>query len=643
MSDQTLTSLAVLTVNWDHGRDTIDSFVPLVADCIRRNGDEPVSVVVLQRAVEADVGIKIPVGALQVILGRCAKEGLVRRENNVYVPQRKKLDRLDYATAKAEAARQHRCLLDRLRAFAQERYGLDWSEEDADTALLAYLQESSIPVLAAATDGDPLPTPARQSRRSKHVVSAFAGRLSAADPEGFACLETVVKGHILSTVLFYPDIGQLQTRFSELDVYCDTPFLLRAIGYTEDGLHAQCVDLVELLIDLGANLKCFHHTREEVAGVLEAEAASLRAGGPSGEYTSKAFGLSQIEDMLVTIDQTFAKLGIHVVDTPPFTEKPDVVALDAAIKSRIRYTRERARERDVASLAAVARLRGLRRMDRFERAKAIFVTTNTTLAKVSSAYFKDIEGKGGIPICMPVAMMTRLAWVKKPMAAPTIPRDMVIASSYAAINPPTPLWREYLDAIERKHQEGDISDEQYHFLRSSREARMALMDETYGDDAAFSAGTVGEVLAHATATIQAEAKAETLAEREARLAAEKEAEEANRRADAIDRVHRRRVDRHGRIVGVSVGWGVAAVIACLFAVGVLAAIPDFPLLAIKNHGWRVTVWVCLALAAALSAFGFVNGLTLLGLRRSISVAVERRWCARGHRKLDKLHGTSSAP
>src|SRR5206468_521000 len=123
-------------------------------------------------------------------------------------------------------------------------------------------------------------------------------------------------------------------------------------------------------------------------------------------------------------------------------------------------------------------------------------------------FFRDIEGRGAIPICMPVEMMTRLAWVKKPMAAPELPKHMVIAASYAALNPPAPLWREYLDEIARRREKGELSDPEYHLLRSSQEARRALMDETLGKEQAFTAGTLDEVLAHAKAAIQAEAKAE---------------------------------------------------------------------------------------------------------------------------------------
>jgi hypothetical protein len=34
VSEQALTSLAILTVNWDRGHDVIESFVPLVSECL---------------------------------------------------------------------------------------------------------------------------------------------------------------------------------------------------------------------------------------------------------------------------------------------------------------------------------------------------------------------------------------------------------------------------------------------------------------------------------------------------------------------------------------------------------------------------------------------------------------------------------
>ena len=183
--------------------------------------------------------------------------------------------------------------------------------------------------------------------------------------------------------------------------------------------------------------------------------------------------------------------------------------------------------------------------------------------------------------------MTRLALIKKPMAAPDLPRHMVIASSYAALNPSQTLWREYLEEISRRRDKGEITGEEYHFLRSSREARQALMDETLGNEEAFSAGTLDEVLTHAKEQIQAEAKAETEAERAGKLAAQEGARASRALAENIDRVHREKIDKHARAAGAIVGWGLGFLLGAAVIVGAIATIPGVPLLHVKTLTWRI--------------------------------------------------------
>lgn len=635
MSEQTLTSLAILTVNWDRGHDVIDSFVPIVAECIRTGGDRPVGLVDLQEAVKADAGIKIPSGALHAILQRCARKGLVTREHKVYVPKRDKLEETDYLSTQQEAIRSYTSLLTKLRRFAKCRYHIKWSSEEVDERLLAFLKEGSVPILAAATEGDPLPEGREQSRKAKHVLSAFAGYLAENDPEGFAALEVVVKGYVLSGVLYYPDLGKVETRFDDLEVFCDTPFLLKALGFAEHGLHVQALDLVELLKELGAKLRCFHHTREELAGVLESEAKNIRAGASSdqtfGYAISRRFRRDEIEEMIVTVDVTLGKLGIEVVDTPPWTSGIDESTLEEVLEEEVRYTRVPQRQKDMRSLAAVARLRRMQRVDSFENAKAIFVTTNLDLVRASSSFFTDIEGLGSIPVCLSVGTLTRLAWVKRPLSVPDLPKHMLIASSYASLNPSRALWQRYLEALAWRREKGELSDEEYQFLRSSREARQALMDKTLGEEDAFSAGTVDEVLAHAKRVIQAEAEEKT---REA----EEEAAQHRQHLARINRVHHVRIDRQADCLGKVAGYGVCGLIGIAFVVGLLATIPGIPLLFLKDIQLRVVIWICVGVFVLITLYAIgIKDITVAEMRHRLSHWVQRQWADRRHARLEALH------
>jgi hypothetical protein len=635
VSEQTLTSLAILTVNWDRGHDLIDSFVPLVAECVRKGDDEPIGLIPLQKAVEEDAGIKIPAGALQAILQRCAREGLVTKENKVYEPVRKKLEETDYLSIQQEAIRSYTTLLGKLCEFAESRHSMKWSQPEADERLLAFLRDGSVPVLAAATEGDPLPRGREQSRKAKHVLSAFAGHLADHDTEGFAALEVVAKGYVLSGVLYYPDLGKVDSRLDDLQVYCDTPFLLKALGFADRGLQAQALDLVELLRELGAKLRCFHHTREELAGVLESEARNIRAGLEGEQaygYTmNRRFRREEIEELIITIDRTLAKLGIEVTDIPDWMANPDESALEEALIDGVRYSRAQQTEKDARSLAAIARLRKMRRVDSFENAKAIFVTTNLDLARASSKFFADVEGIGSIPVCLSVATLTHLAWVKRPLSAPDLPKHMLIASSYAALNPSRALWRRYLEALARRRETGDLSDEEYQFLRSSQEARQALMDKTLGVEDDFSPGTVDEVIARARQAIQAEAQAEA---NKARRALAQQGKQLAR----INQVHHRRIDHQAERLGKAVGYTVAALVGLAVMVGLFATLPDAPILSVDDGDVRLGTWICIGIFASITIYSaWIRHVSVAEMRRRLSSWVERRWAERGHARVEALH------
>jgi len=634
-------SLAILTVNWDRGRDVLDSFVPFVAAHLQRDPDKPVSTLELQKELIQDTGIKIPLGALLAILKRCAARKYLRRDSNVYYPIPETLMTVDFHQVRSEALRQHHCLLNKLQAFSKDRYEFEWSDAEADKNILNYLQEDSLPILQAAVEGDPLPDFRPTSRKARHIISAFALHLSENDPEGFGCLETVVKGHILSGVLFYPNVGEIEARFTDLSVFFDTPVLLPALGYGDDGTIAQCMDLVELLGDLGAKLRCFHHTREELVGVLEAIANGKRPGAyqsqdPHYYQTSKRFSLSDVEEMIVTIDEKLNELGVDIVDTPPFTDLPDEARLEEVLAERIPYSRKQAREKDAQSLAAVARLRKMRRMDRFERAKTILLTGNPVLVAVSRDFFRGIAGGRSIPICMSEGLMTRLAWVKRPMLAPEMPRHAVMALSYAALNPKDELWRRYIDELESRRKVGSISDEQYHILRSSREAREVLMDKTFGLEDAFSAGTVDEVLAHATAVIHGEAVAEVEEAREAARLAEQGAEQERRKREQLERAHVARVDRRAHSVAAIASWLLAGLLTLVGVVGVLATLPGVPLISVDDLLVRIAIWA----VAVFTVFAvIVRHVSVLEMRRRTAVILEVWLARRGRRQLEAVEGS----
>jgi hypothetical protein len=105
-------------------------------------------------------------------------------------------------------------------------------------------------------------------------------------------------------------------------------------------------------------------------------------------------------------------------------------------------------------------------------------------------------------------------------------------------------------------------------------------------------------------------------------------------------VYRGEVTRRGHRRGLVVGWGLAAIAALAFLVGVFASIPDFPLVEVKG-GWRYMIWTCLGVFLLLNIATAFRGTTLFGVRRTVSERVEEWLCKRGHQKLDELHARAT--
>ena len=124
----------------------------------------------------------------------------------------------------------------------------------------------------------------------EYLVSSFVTNLFDADPEGFAYLDTLVKGAMLAAFLYLPDPGRVQEHFRNVRVVLDTPFLLQALGLSGDAISESCREFLDLVYELGGKLCCFDFTVDETRGVLEASAnsnsfeARLPGGPDAGHF-----------------------------------------------------------------------------------------------------------------------------------------------------------------------------------------------------------------------------------------------------------------------------------------------------------------------------------------------------------------------
>lgn len=84
MSSETLTSLAMLKVNIDQGRDYLDYLRPFILQVLCDHKPEPVNDVAVQEHIRSDFGLEIPDRTVQIVLKRLSRQHPLTREHGVY-------------------------------------------------------------------------------------------------------------------------------------------------------------------------------------------------------------------------------------------------------------------------------------------------------------------------------------------------------------------------------------------------------------------------------------------------------------------------------------------------------------------------------------------------------------------------------
>ena len=338
-------SYALIKVVYDNeGHDYIDNFVPFVAEVMRQAGVIALSITAVQERIQATFRLTLPQGALKIILGRAVHRGLCRAERHEYIPDLEAINRLNFQQLFDQVLEDHRSLVLSLVQFSGTRLLTPWSPEQAETALLGYITDKGPSLLAFALRVSPLVETAPVNDAA-YVLNLFVQSLAQSSPDDLRKFSAVVEGSLLASGLYFPQIGGIGQRFDRLSVYLDTRVLIYALGYAGPEVQSASRELLDLLYELGAQLRCFDHTLAELRAVMTfaLDALKYRSSyrthtGEVVEYlTRSGFRPSDVETMIATLEQSLAELRIKVAPHPdhasPLTI--DEAKLEASLRAGI--------------------------------------------------------------------------------------------------------------------------------------------------------------------------------------------------------------------------------------------------------------------------------------------------------------------
>jgi len=621
-----MASLALLQVTWDrHQKDFLEHFVPLVAEVVRSGEDNVVSLGSVQFGLQKQFGLQVPQHAIKLLLNRLSRKQLLTRDHGVYIRNLGKLDQVRFTDLRAEIIEKHDRLVQSLLRFAERELQVSWAVAEAEKALASYLQMNSFDI-AIGYNGSIMPPVEEAPDASQFVVAKFVERLFQERTADLDALMAIIKGQMLASALFLPDPSQVGRKFKGTQIFFDTRFLLSTLGYHGDLRRTPCRELLELLVESGAQLRCFRHTLREMQGAVHSAALMMRKGRTGRAYgsavetiayfTDKGYPPADVELRAAALERDLAALHVEVVDSPGWeaTYVIDEPGLATAIKSRIKYFNAGAVDRDVASISSVMRLRRGRRSDALETCNAVFITDNVTLVQVCRDFLNE---SGASPVLVPAAItdytLTTLLWLKRPTAAPNLPMRTLAATCYAATQPDETLWRRYLDRVQQMEREGTVTPDDYYLARYTYSARSILMERTLGGTDVFTEGTVTDILNRIKVDIAGEQAAKLEATR-----AEVAAYARNQELSSARHRHIAHRVAHGVSRALAISLGL------LFGVGVVLSSGLVEWEPLKHGTPRVVVYVAAAAVAGLTYLATWSGFAFAPFLRRLELRLEHR-------------------
>lgn len=505
-------NLAIIKTNYDENLSTLlDNYMPLVGHAISLCDGDIVAINEVTAKLEEVAQFRFPEGVVSRLVKRAAKRKYqyVVREERLYRKNHDALSNLDFSEKRAQVMRSHSSLRTKFQKYCKDEFQIEISNDEIDRSFFDILFEIS-PKLAEHinfADAIDWSDVSQVDRPLRYRLYRFIKHVNETDQEGFDAINSFVQGAVLTETFYYIDPDHMSRRFNEVGVYFDTRFLFQALGKCDKSLHTPCRELVDMLALTRVRMYCFRITFDEMRGILDRiirryntiSSVTALPGRIEEYYYSNDLKRSDVELDLAQLESKLGSLGVKIVDTPNYEDEttPDERKLDSFMDEHLPGQSESAKRHDMRCFTAIFQLRRGQNKKYLQSCKAIFITTNAGVARASTAFFNSEYGPSDAPICMTDHIFTSLVWLKAIEKKPNLPKEILIANSFAAMNPSEALWRKYAKEANKLRTKGDITADDYIVMVHSQEARSALMEQLKGDEAAFAEGTPEQVLKRA--------------------------------------------------------------------------------------------------------------------------------------------------
>ncbi|MBS9771236.1 MAG: hypothetical protein J7F05_12430 [Trichodesmium erythraeum GBRTRLIN201] len=500
--------------------DILDSYIPLICEVIVKNKIKIVKDSEIQDGLKDLFGLNVPIHVIRYMIVRLKKREWIDRKDGEYRV-------IDFSTINSQTnqdvAKKIKNDFDeivkKIMEYSISECGIKMSEIEVEKAFIDFLSQLDINFMFGIDipEFTIIPEKVTAKKKFRYIISNYIFTIFKTDKKKFYSILEIYKGYSIASLLSYEEYSSFSGKLNAVNIYIDAPIIFDIMGTNGDSNQQATDELLSSLVKNGAKLKLFDLNYEEVVQTTEDSIERLKTRNFILQYSSRmirnadTLGLTfnDLQLKLNTLDDKLKAYGITKEDIPEYSasNKKYVInekRLEADIKSNYKARRGKEItnpitlaqiERDVNAISAIYRIRKNHIPKTLKDSKAIFVTNNTTIAyTVKQFEKKEYKYKSLIPSCITDRLLGTILWANYPDSSKDLKTKEFLSSCYSNIELDDQLLQNYLNDIQDKHSAGEITEEQFHLLKSSELSYNLLEKMTLNDAEEYTNETPKEIL-----------------------------------------------------------------------------------------------------------------------------------------------------
>lgn len=584
ITDKFVKGYAVLKSKW-FSKNILDEYIPFIATIIIENKIIEIDEITLTSKLNEKYSNVFQENFVRQILSQAVIKGAIINNRGKYIVNIEEMEK--YVIRKDSFDYDFDILINDFLEYAK-RYQYFPSKEETKRLVYDFIDKYDDRVLYNNIEDISIDDNVFLYCWCKYIVEIKDGNQNINDFFIGLCF-----GNLVKNALFYA--RETKTNYTNLVLYLDTPMIFALMGMDSPERELSYKTLLDKAVKIGMNIRVFDQNFEEAKGIIERAARWAFSDQYNPELANKVAQFiyesgMNVEDVAEYIHDFEAKLnsiGITKEETSYIAEEHEFQAdekrLFEDIKAEyghraLKYNTEaeynNSIQTDVRSLVMIQRKRAGVYSTDLNSSKYIFITTNGVIAKVSKDYtLSDELTKDKIPTCITADMFGTLLWMNYPEKNVYF-KQKLVADCKALLKASPQMIAKFNIELEKayKHQDKDLTEEKFLFLRSHPIVQKFLLDATSGDYSQFDTNTWRAVYDRIVASAEYNGEKKYIEEKEKHEITKQELQQANEKieehieterklTEKLDQFEGREILRRARFLAIlayAVPYGVVS-------------------------------------------------------------------------------------